>query len=71
VLNGVSVALDETTREVTRRGGFSHPWPAREIRAAAADNGPSSSIAPFFGAQPKCAGLAECCVDAGVVVATS
>ena len=40
LVNGVSVALDETAREVSERQVLPGGGPAREIRAAAADNGP-------------------------------
>jgi hypothetical protein len=42
-VNGVSVAMDETTREVGERQR-ARRGPAREIRAVAADNGPGPTI---------------------------
>ena len=42
VVNGVSVALDETAREVSERQVLPSGGPAREVRAAAADNGPTT-----------------------------
>ena len=47
LVNGVSVALDETAREVSEKQVLPSEGPAREIRAAAADNGPASSLLLF------------------------
>jgi hypothetical protein len=44
LINGVSVAVDETTREVTESQGLPDRGPAREIRAVAADSGPTPTI---------------------------
>jgi hypothetical protein len=44
LINGVSVAVDETTREVTESQGLPNRGPAREIRAVAADSGPTPTI---------------------------
>ena len=52
LVNGVSVALDETAREVSERQVLARRGPAREIRAVAADNGPASSVLPFPVHQP-------------------
>jgi hypothetical protein len=37
LVNGVSVALDEATREVSERTGLARRGPAREVRAVAAE----------------------------------
>jgi hypothetical protein len=49
LVNGVSVAVDETAREVSERLG-ARRGPAREVRAVAADNGPANDPTLFSGA---------------------
>jgi hypothetical protein len=44
LVNGVSVAWDETAREVSERQVLPASRPARELRAAAADNRPAPSL---------------------------
>jgi hypothetical protein len=46
-INGVSVAMDETARGGQRKAGSCLAAPAREVRALAADNGPTSTVLPF------------------------
>ncbi len=45
--NGVSVAVDEAARGGPRRQGLARGRRARELRAAAADNGPHATLLRF------------------------
>jgi hypothetical protein len=47
VVDGVSVALDETAREASNRQVLLAEGPAREVRAIAAENGPEFDSTPF------------------------